>query len=46
MTKEQAEILGWEFSGTDSDATAEKGRVIHMGKIELVLMMIAKLEGT
>ena len=45
MTKETAQSLGWQFSGTDSDTTAEKGRMIQIGKLEYVLMVIGKLEG-
>jgi hypothetical protein len=44
MTKAEATKLGWEFSGSKNDATAEKGRLIHMGPLNFVLKLIEKLE--
>jgi len=44
MTKEQAEKLGWTITGTKSDATAEKGKVINMGPLNYLLKLIEKLE--
>ena len=44
MTKAEAKKLGWEFSGSKNDATAEKGRLIHMGPLNFVLKLIEKLE--
>ena len=44
MTKAEAKKLGWKFSGSKNDATAEKGRLIHMGPLNFVLKLIEKLE--
>lgn len=44
MDKKQAEELGWKFSGDDDNVTGEKGRLMHMGKLEHVLMLIAAVE--
>lgn len=45
MTKQAAIDLGWEFSGPDHSVTAEKGRLMHMGPLAVVLKLIEKIEG-
>ena len=42
MTIKQAKAAGWKITGTGSDMTAEKGRLIFMGPESLILMMIEK----
>ena len=42
MTIKQAKAAGWKITGTGSDMTAEKGRLIFMGSESLILMMIEK----
>ncbi len=45
MTLQKATDLGWIITGTETDCTAEKGRLIHMGPMAFVLKLIAKIEG-
>lgn len=40
MTKTEAEKLGWTFEGGGDDVTAEMGRLIFVGPLEVVLFMI------
>ena len=40
MTKQEAQKLGWKFTGNDDDITAEKERIIHIGHINFVLKLI------
>jgi len=45
MTLQNATDLGWTITGTATDCTAEKGRLIHMGPMAFVLKLIEKIEG-
>ena len=40
MTKAEAEKLGWTFKGSGDDVTAEQGRLIFEGTLNVVLFMI------
>ena len=42
MTIKQAKAAGWKITGTGSDMTAEKGRLIYMGSEALILTMIRR----
>tara|TARA_R110000751_G_scaffold29862_1_gene76878 strand:+ start:189 stop:392 length:204 start_codon:yes stop_codon:yes gene_type:complete len=45
MTRKEATAAGWGITGTGTNMTAEKGRIIFMGSLALVLKMIEKVGG-
>jgi len=44
MNKKEAIENGWTFTGSNDDVTAEKGRMIFVGNLALVLCMIETTE--